>query len=198
MADEKKAGGLEPKVFWRYVKLTTAVAAFAMLTYMKLSDSDLLIFGGIFSCFSIGFAIVSAALVVKLAAILTKNKGKFTYPDGLLAAAMVLGIICTINCAAEDIKRTNFRDVCALENGVTLYLCEYSETDALTDIKHTYLTVYHTTGRIVKKVGTIDETEFGFGCIEQQAYSYSFEESTNVLTLVLNTNGESLIYAIET
>lgn len=198
MADEKKSGGLEPKVFWRYVKLTAAVAAFAMLTYMKLSGSYLLIFGGIFSCFSIGFGLAAAVLAIKLAAVLTKNKGHFSYDHGLLAAAMVLGIICTINCAAEDIKRTNFHEACVLENGATLYLCEYSETDALTDIKHTYLTVYHTTGRIVKKVGTIDETEFGFGCIEQQAYSYSFEESTNVLTLVLNTNGESLIYAIET
>lgn len=198
MADEKKEGGLEPKAFWRYVKLTAAVAAFAMLTYMKLSDGGLLIFGGVFGCFSLGFSIVTAALAVKLATVLTKSKGKFTYNDGLLAAAMVLGLICTVNCAAEDIKLTNFRDVCVLENGVTLYLCEYSETDDLTGIKHTYLTVYHTTGRMVKKLGTIDETRFGFGCVEQKAYSYSFDGATDVFTLVLNANEESLIYTIET
>lgn len=198
MADEKKEGGLEPKEFWRYVKLTATVAAFALLTYMKLSDSGLLIFGGIFGCFSLGFAGLTAVLAVKLATVLTKNKGQFSYDNGLLAAAMVLGLICTINSAAEDIKLTNFHDVCALENGVTLYLCEYSETDKLTGIKHTYLTVYQTTGRIVKKLGTVDETNIGYGCVEQEAYSYSFDESTEILTLALDVNGESLIYAIET
>ncbi len=200
MADEKekKADGLQPKEFWRYVKLTAAIAVFALLTYMKLSDSGLLIFGGIFGCFSLGFSIVAATLAIKLATVLTKNKEQFKYDYGILMAAVILSVICAINSAAEDIKRTNFRDACVLENGVTLYLCEYSETDDLTDIKHTYLTVYHTTGRVVKKLGTIDETGFGYGCLEEKAYSYSFDKSTNVLTLVLNANEESLIYAIET
>lgn len=178
MADEAKEKGAKAYEAFYYIVMTLAVIGFGFFGYMKLTDTELYIFDHIIGCYTICFTAALVFIAVRWLTLFRKNGKKFNYQLWLMTAACAVAAACFINSVCEDFGKSKVREVVKINATTDVFLCEPTEKDGSTRID-----IYRIGGRLVRKLGEIDEKLFSVKCIQDGLYTCTVSDDGSMITV---------------
>lgn len=169
---------------WIVFLMTSAVLVLAM--YMVLTKQSLYLFGYIFDESSVKFFGISMLYIGFIIGYFrsksTMSKKKFIIINVFLTAVLIMCIAITVLDIRSSVKRQIASDKISLSDGNEIFLAE-NEAKEDSEVRKREICVYSFNGCFVKKIGKINELYFSNKCIQQNKYTYKYDESTGKLVI---------------